>query len=587
MHERVLLGLLALIYLFLAHLFIPNVGELLLHPREFLIWIAIGAIVLLAVHRVVGTSSLKAPPARVAFLLFLLLSIASILFNPLLNKDLFIIQAVHRLGIYLLWVFLSEFDYSKQLIDRILFILFISASIEAGVGLLQIHGYTRFLPITPILGNQFPWGAFQQKNLFGSFLAVGLVVSLYLSTTLKEYIRRALVPAFYIFPAMIASAISLTGSRTAWVGAIGGVAILLVLRRERFRSALKYTALWAVSVLAGLTFGMLTTGTEQIYRATVEAKESSNVQRILMLKTSLRMFLEKPITGHGFGNFQSLYMYKQAEEIGSEEEKGVSVQFTSHPHNEIALIAVQSGVMGLVGLGIALFAFGRMFVKLGRHESGIYLSALFPIAFHTMVEYPLELSVIHMLTFVLLLAMPSGILAEPKALGIKAKKPVMVVSLIAFVAFSLWMLSALITYYDIVRFTRLEEQGKTKPELLTKTLKNPYLRNWTKQMYMIARAKVAIEEKDIKFLKEFVRWADMEKKRRPIRELFYIQSLALTLLGEHSKNLALMDEAMKVAEEGEKLYPGWEEFKKLKGLIFRSSIKIVVNYKGGDRSEER
>ncbi len=60
----------------------------------------------------------------------------------------------------------------------------------------------------------------------------------------------------------------------------------------------------------------------------------------------------------------------------------------------------------------------------------------------------------------------------------------------------------------------------------------------------------------------------MEKIRRPVKEVFYVQALALTKLAQQKEDPRLLDMAMKVAQEGSELYPNWRPFNRLKILIF-------------------
>lgn len=283
------------------------------------------------------------------------------------------------------------------------------------------------------------------------------------------------------------------------------------------------------------------------------------------------MFSDRPFTGQGFGNFESLYMYFQADVIKKEESlKKFAGGFVSHPHNEVAFIVAQSGMLGLAGLLIVLTSFLRLFLKMGLQKTGLYMALFSPFVVHMMVEYPLDLSLVHYVTFVLLVALMTSHFAVRKSLriGRTVRTSVISVSVVLCLAFSLWMIKTLGEYMDMVDFVRNEKMGKLKPEKLEGPSKNLYLRNWAKPMYMIAKANKAIRTNDIKFLTEFIPWAEMEKIRRPVKEVFYVQALALTKLAQQKEDPRLLDMAMKVAQEGSELYPNWRPFDRLKILIF-------------------
>jgi O-antigen polymerase len=585
--------LLSLIYLFLVHLFLPNIGGVILHPREYLIWVLILGLISFSFARVFLRGELKLPPGRVALLVFILLSLSSALFNPLLNKESFLIGSVHLFAIYLIWLGLNQLDFSRALRDKILLLIFLSAVIEALIGILQLAGLYKAIPITPLVNEQqsFIWGAFQQKNLFGSFIALGIVVSLHLmSSPLIRFRGIWLKGLFFLSVFLLGLNLVFANSRTAWIGFVGGVLILLLFRFGIYRAVPLSTALWSLTLGAGLAVGIWIYGGSEDYRTSLIQRESSNAQRILMLKTSWEMFKEEPFKGHGFGNFESLYMRYQAE-VAKEDEhlRRFIGGFVSHPHNEIAYIAVQSGMLGLVGFAVAVVAFARMIYKIGSQKGGLYLGLLFPFSFHSLVEYPLELSVVHYFTFLLILAMLSSHLAERRKLNLSGtlKTAGVLTSAVLFLVTSGWFLLTFRDYMRMVLFVVELDRGSFRPELMEGAVKNLYLRNWAVPLLMIERARKAVKEKDLEFLKEFIPWAREERIRRPIQQLYLMEATALVVLGEEYKNLRLLDESMKVVEEGLKLYPNSEDLKKLRKLIVAKSIGLFVDYLRGSEDGKR
>lgn len=580
--------LLSFIYLLLAHTFIPNLGGVILHPREYLLWIVILLLVAYAFSGALLRGKIRLPPGRKAFLLFIFLSLLSAPLNPMLNRDAFLIQSVHLFAIYAVWLALNQFRYSRRVRDRILLLIFLSAGIEAIIGLLQFMGYYRFIPVTPLVEEQqtFVWGAFQQKNLLGSFLALGGVASFYLLTAPVVRTGGPLTKFLLImFSFLISTVLVFANSRIAWIGFLAGL-LVVGLTRFRFYKAVKLTALvWACGVVCGLTVGVLAYGGLENYRRSLMERESSNAQRILMLKTSWEMFREKPLTGHGFGNFESLYMRYQAKVAEREKELRRYIgDFVSHPHNEIANVAVQSGILGLAGLFLVSVSFLRMLLKLGLRKGGLYAGLLSPLLFHTLVEFPLELSVVHYFTFVLLLSLISSHLCEVKSLHPHpyVKVSVLVFTWTVFTLSSLWLLNTFKDYMRMVLFVVETEKGRFRPELMEGAVSNLYLKDWAVPLLMLEKAKNAMKEGDEKFLKEFIVWSEAEKVRRPIPQLFIFQASALAYLGKKHKNITLMDESMKVIEDGLRMYPNNRELKKLKGLVVANSIRLFIDYLKGE-----
>ncbi len=575
--------LLSLIYLLFAHVFIPNIGGVLLHPREYVIWILLCGMVSLSVVKVLREERVTLPEGRVAFLVFVLLSVVSVFFNPILNRELFLIQSVHLIAIYFLWVAFSQFWDSRAVRDRVFLIIFLSTLIEAIIGILQFFGIYRFVPITPIEGEGFVWGVFQQKNLFGSFIAVGLVLSLYLisSPVIRTGSLRKLLLSFS--PAFLGPALVFANSRTAWIGFLSGAVVLVLSRLSIYRNVRTSLAVWFLTFTLGVIGGVWLYGGSEDYREALIKRESSNAQRVLMLLTSWKMFKERPLTGWGFGNFASLYMHKQAE-VADEYFKRFIGGFVSHPHNEIANIAVQSGLLGLAGLLTVVSAFIRILWRLGIRKASFYTAVLLPFIVHSLLEFPLELSVIHYTTFIIFLSMMSSHRAKRVSLELNPyiRRTLYVGSALFFFGSSLWFL---ITFRDYMRMTLFvveRDRERFRPELLEGARKNPYLKLWADVLFMTERVKEAIKNREVSFLEEFVNWSYAYRRKLPLYDLYLLEATSLMILGEEYKNLAFMDESMKVVEEGLKLYPNGKELSNLKGVILAKSVRIFVDYLRGD-----
>ncbi|MDQ7039211.1 MAG: Wzy polymerase domain-containing protein [Aquificota bacterium] len=533
----------------------------------------------LSAVKVLKRGEITAPEGRMALLVFILLSVSSSLFNPPRSKELFLIQSFHLFSIFLIWLSLNQFRLTRHVKDRILAVILGSALIEALIGIVQFAGLYRFIPVTPLEGGGFVWGAFQQKNLFGSFIALGLIISLHMISSPLTRFKKLLNFFLFAVPLPLSVALVFSNSRTAWLGFLIGSTVILASRFRLYSTIKRRVLMWLLFAMIGTFVGVHLYGGSESYRVAVLERESSNVQRILMLKTSMKMFLEQPLTGFGFSNFPSLYMHYQAEVVEENENfKRFAGGFVSHPHNEIANIAVQSGILGLIGLSVVVVTFMRILYKIGLQKSGLYLGLLTPLLIHSLLEYPLELSVIHFFTFVLLLSFITSHTRRKLTLNLSKTQRYLGFAIAVF----LFLVSAgftLKTFQDYMRMTLFAvefEKGNFKPELLEGARKNPYLNLWAEKMYMVGKLKTAVESKDTEFLKEFVLWSEVYRRKLPLEEVYQAEALALMVLGREYKNLALLDESMKVTEEGLKLYPNSEKLRSLKGMIFKEAMEVLA-----------
>lgn len=92
---------------------------------------------------------------------------------------------------------------------------------------------------------------------------------------------------------------------------------------------------------------------------------------------ALDMFLEKPITGYGYGNFEAeytLYTAKQ-HQISSSYKPGLPSM--DHPHNEVLYWGVEGGIVAILGLMIAA---GGVLLKIRKSKTDTQFALLALIA---------------------------------------------------------------------------------------------------------------------------------------------------------------------------------------------------------------
>ena len=167
----------------------------------------------------------------------------------------------------------------------------------------------------------------------------------------------------------------------------------------------------------------------------------------------------------------------------------------------------------------------------------------------------------------------------------QVRKYTLLTSSVLFLFVSAYFLITFRDYMRMVLFVVELEKGRLRPELMEGAVRNLYLKNWAVPILMFSRAKEALEKENTEFLKEFVVWIEREKVRRPHPNVFIFGSLALAVLGEEYKDLSLMDESMKLVEEGLRMYPNSRELAKLKGVILAKSMSMVVDYFRRGRDE--
>lgn len=580
--NRYLLISLSVILLFVMHIFMPNIGGIVAHPREYFIWLGMGTIIFIGILNAVSKRTIVESPFKIYILLFAVLLLASSIFNPIKDMDRWIISSARLMAGVLLYLALLQFDLSTKERLSILLIVFISAVIESVIGVMQFFGLYRYIPITPASNIGMVEGAFQQKNLFASWIATGLIISLYFITVnrFKSYDQKKKI-IFFTGVGLLALSLILAGSRVGLLGTALAMAIILPMRRRHYSAARKNLITWLmvffISMAGGFyllsikdELGLKKLATKQMEWLS-DVQQASYAERILMYKTSLEMFKERPLFGQGFANFSSLYMYYQAEtKKANPQYKNLGNTFTSHPHSELFLILSESGIVGILGVLILISGFVKVVIRYGKERIGLYIAILTPITIHSLVEFPLHHSTAHYLLFVILVYMATSHFLKATQLKLSPyiTKALIVIVSGAYIFFAACTITTFNAYNGLVRWSiDYLETGQGEDKDIMPAIKNPYLRNWAIPMYMFARAKKAVEDvgNNKAFLNDFLKWSNAEKQRFPLLFVFYYEANVLLLMGIHYKLHAyfneagkIFDEARKTVEKGLYLYPNSE-----------------------------
>lgn len=592
--NRYLLIVLSIIFLFLMHIFMPNIGGVVAHPREYFIWLGIGTIIFIGILNVIIKRRLLESPLKIYIFLFAALLLSSSVFNPIRNMDLFLQNAVRLIAGIFLWLALLQFDLTPKEKISILFLVFVSAVIESVIGTMQFFGLYKYIPITPAPNIGMVGGAFQQKNLFASWIATGLVISLYFiaANRFKTY-NKKIKTILFIGVGLLSLNLIIAGSRTGLLGVALAMMIILPLRRKHYAVFRKNLIIWFMVFFIGIAGGFYLLsikdklGVKKLTAKQIEwfsdVQQTSYTERILMYKTSIAMFKEKPLLGQGFSNFGSLYMYHQAKTKKADPHyKDVGSSYTSHPHNEFFLILSESGIVGILGVLILIYEFVKVATKYGKERIGLYIALLTPVIIHTLVEYPLQLSTAHYLLFIILTYMATSHFLKATQLRLSPyiTKPFIIIVSGAYIFFAAYTIKTFNEYNGLVRwYIDYTETGKGEDKDILPSMKNWYLKNWSIPMYMFAKAEDAV--KDIEgnkgFLDDFLKWSNSEKQRLPVMPVFYHDARVLLSMGIHYKQHVYFDEAMKTVEQGLSLYPNNEDLKRLRPKIVSEAFKVIFD----------
>jgi len=280
-------------------------------------------------------------------------------------------------------------------------------------------------------------GIYDQPNAYGSFLigSIPLLAGILVFDDLRKYLvgrwravwpQVSMRPLLWIILALLAFTLAATFSRGSWVGWGIGFTVLFFLGRSWFSSrrffAVVATCLLSVSaVLVDVSF-----------QPSVIDRSFSNTQRLKLLESSWKMFLDYPFTGVGNGNFSVLLPRYADEELLESMQRDfdpVEKKFYRNPqkqpdieivHNVLAQVTCETGIAGLLTfLAFWFFYFRKVMRTLNNLQSStdrfLVIAALASVAAMlgaALFGWPFTHGVQELLVLQMALTMTS---AEPKA----------------------------------------------------------------------------------------------------------------------------------------------------------------------------
>jgi O-antigen polymerase len=572
-------GVLAAVFLLVIHIGIRNFGGPIAIPITYLIWICISLFILLSGLDILKSSSFAEPQALRYLLLFVCLSLLSVAFNPILDYHSFLFKTAGLVGGFIFFISLHQFRLNAVERDKLLFVIFVSGVIEAAVGLIQYFYPAVLLPFIVHTSGHI-YGSFQQPNVYASFIATALVISLFLiSRPLFSSMGFYYKIAFYFTASTLSFVLMLSNSRAGIIGAVLGSALLLASRMRIYRKKQNHVLTWLIFILIGITAcwsveKIAFNRTPAIIKKVEQTRLVRNA-RVVMYGTAWEMFKDRPLGGHGFGNFGSRYLDYKKEffEKFPEQRKNEEATYVSHPHNEVLYRLAESGLAGGVGMIILFSAFGYGIFKLGRERGGLYLSLLLPIGFHTQVEFPLYQSAAHLALFLFLCYLPSSYFTKDISLRLNRTLKVVFASLMAglFIMAAMFLANTLRAHISMTAYNNvLMSQGEIRMNLLQPALNNAYLQQLAVRLLMDARLRVGLSQDNQRWIKEFVEWSKNERKATPYSALYVREAKALYALG-------LKKEAFDIIDEGLFLYPDKGDLMLTKTELIAEEIKLKLD----------
>jgi len=310
---------------------------------------------------------LRMPPFKLFLFAFLFLVLISVLFSSdLFASALYLKKLLKYFLVFLLYTYLTQGQIEKGL--KWIFIL---AGASAFWGICQYFWFRDVDLLNRIDGFMSHWMTFSGQLMICAVALAAYVVFLWRSRSLESWRDRGLILCF----PLIIFTLLLTMTRSAWIGAVGGLFFLIASIRFKWVAA---GALVALLVLVFLPASFKV----RLYSG-FDLKDTTTRGRMEIFQTGLRLIAANPWTGVG--------PRMVASEAGSYRQEQEFPEWAyQHFHNNCLQIAAELGIPALlVWLGLWLWIAYDLIGHIRRRSTDLFGSSLAQMALCVMVAFHL------------------------------------------------------------------------------------------------------------------------------------------------------------------------------------------------------
>lgn len=440
----------------------------------------------------------------------------------------------------LLFFSLSQFQFDRLERQKILYILLISVAIEVVFGLVQ------YFLLKP--GNWFgynvvlnrPYGIFQQVNVYASFLATGLALSLYLIRWDEKVVKSRLkCVLFIVLLVAIPLLLIVIQSRAGTIGALlVTICLLPTLWFHDRRLFLAAILLISIGVFVGLNVHTFTRSADS-YTTTVGMRK-------LYWSHVIDMWQATPWLGHGYGSFEYTFLHHFYAPENIKPGMRLMEENLDHPHNELLFWLHEGGIVAVVGLLVIAVGYIRILSKCSGWAKRISLLALvLPLLFHSMVEYPFYHSVAHFFFFVVFLWLADAESGQQKIIDYQYCFFARMLALLIPLLVVPFMLSGVQAASVLTKYERMKDKN---PQMLDQIINPlPWMMIYEFQMHS-AQLTFSAAMHDKTGLESFVDWAKEFLHNTPRAAVYAQLVFALQQLND-------TEQAQHWLAEGKRVFP--------------------------------
>jgi len=551
-------------------------GEGLNIPYNSVVWLAAIVCICAASFQILLKTTLVLPRywlAMAALPIGLLIS-GFIVETILPTQWLFRIGYV--LGGFLFFIALFQFQLKRRHLENILYSLCLAATIHSLIAFTQTMGW-HFTSLIPRTASNAPISIFQQVNVHASYLVTGFLLALYLATCPSIKSRHWVFKLILIATVLCTITMLLNiSSRASLVAFAVATPLLIIARYQAFCAQRRFSAV----LIAAFTFGVLAGSIQFDGVAKYETKvDSQRVHaRTYIYDLSWQIFQQNPVFGHGLGSFKQVF---QEAKIDYPHSDKLGPAPYTHPHNELFFWLIESGIISLLGIIIALVATVVAMLKLGWRRGLSYFALLFPISFHSQVELPFYHSsaLWFLWVFFLFMVHKHRVRATPVLLSAAADKLLKGCTAISCIGLITFFLHSLISLSGLVHFIY---GGKTDYNYLRVASNNLYYQDLAYNVSLTRGLYIDIALGEQKRSVNYIDWAEAELVKHPTPSTINNLALAYVYTQQPKLALTLMEKAVKMYPVTKEIIQRHQEVQQgLKIADFKKNIQSAAGRNQG------
>jgi O-antigen polymerase len=404
---------------------------------------------------------------------------------------------------------LFQFKLSQRQLEWVLLAVALSSLPHGVIGVLQIHAPITQLAWFPSFTREIPYGVFQQINVQISFLATAIAILFYL---LSRPIANRLhwsVSALVVFLVGINTHILVySGSRVGLLSLVLSLLLLMTIRYKQLSKNKLKVLLVIIAMMTGLFFGK--DGMVRSFEKSMNLTQGvSREARVNMYRIAFELVVQKPVQGHGVGNFLRVWNLQTADYF-SRNPDATLPPYTEHPHNELVFWIIEGGIVIIGGILAALVAVILGLIRCGPKRAAGYVAMLLPITIHASLHWFLWL-------FLIFVVMRHQQVKHWLSLTIAGARLIQITSVTLLLGCWYFLYHSDKAQTDITNFIR---QKPSDTPYLEVALNNYYFRPYAEELAMRNRLYSGINSSNNALVQQYIDWVAQRISVSPELKLF-------------------------------------------------------------------